>query len=193
MLVTQHFALWMLGLASPETQTSDHERRCLAHHAKGKQKLVEIGVWHGVTTCVLRAAMDPSGELLCVDPYPVGSFGFSVQQVIAQCTVSKIRNGRVRWIRKTGEEAGSSYSDSAVDFIFIDADHSYDGLKGDWEAWNEHIAIGGVVALHDSISSVERNIEDAGSLIYTREVVSRDQRFALVDIVDTLTVLKRLG
>src|ERR1700726_1292695 len=88
MLVTQHFALWMLGLASAETQSSEHERRCLAHHARGKKKLVEIGVWHGVSTCVLRCAMDPDGELLCVDPYPAGRFGFSVQQVIAQRTVS---------------------------------------------------------------------------------------------------------
>ncbi len=63
MRVLAHFLLWNLGLARAETQTSEAERDCLARHAKGRRRLVEVGVWHGVTTCRLRRVMAPDGAL----------------------------------------------------------------------------------------------------------------------------------
>ena len=57
MRVLTHFLVWRLGLAAAQTQTTPAERDCLALHAAGKRRCVEIGVWHGVTTCRLRAAM----------------------------------------------------------------------------------------------------------------------------------------
>src|SRR6185503_4484059 len=189
MRVMAHFLLWSLGLARPETQTSDAERDCLAHHAGGKKRLVEIGVWHGVTTCRLRQAMSSDGILFAVDPYPIGRLGFSAQQIIAHREVSRVLNGSVRWIRATGAEAARYYSTSGgetIDFVFIDGDHSYEALRGDWEGWSPFIAKGGIVALHDSHSSNARQINDAGSVIFTNEVILLDPRFELIEIVDTL-------
>jgi len=193
MRVMTHFLLWRLGLAKAETQTSEAERACLARHASGKRMLVEIGVWHGVTTCRLRSAMSPEGVLLGVDPYPVGRLGFSAQWHIARHEVSKISNGSVQWVRLTGVEAARLYAANgvAIDFIFIDGEHTYDGLRADWEAWSGLVAPGGVVALHDSCSSAARSIEDAGSVIYTREVIMPDARFEHLETVDTLTVMQR--
>ena len=196
MRVMTHFGLWMVGLAGPLTQTTEHERQCLARHAAGRRKLVEIGVWHGVTTCYLRRSMQNDGELLCVDPYRRGRLGFSARRRIAHRTVSKIRNGRVRWIRTSGEAAGRGYNlveEGPVDFIFIDGDHSYDGLQRDWEAWHQHVGCSGVVALHDSRSSLEQDLESWGSAIYTREVIAKCKQFRVVDTVDTLTVLERVA
>jgi len=194
MRVTTHFLLWALKLARPETQTSEAERATLARHAAGKERLVEIGVWHGVTTKVLLKAMAPDGLLWAVDPYPTGRFGFSVQRVIAQREIASAADGSVEWQRLTGVEAARLYAASErppVDFIFIDGDHSYNGLRGDWEAWSPLVAPGGVIALHDSRSSAERDIEGAGSVIFTRESILRDPRFRLVESVDTLTIMSR--
>jgi predicted O-methyltransferase YrrM len=188
-----HFLFWTVGLAEAETQTSAAERDCLARHAAGKRRLVEVGVWHGVTTCRLRAAMDPEGVLYAVDPYPVGRLGFSAQRVIARREVARVRNGRVCWLRTTGAQAGREHAASGrgpVDFLFLDGDHSYEGLRADWEAWGPLVGEGGVVCLHDSCSSAERDIDDAGSVAYTREVIHRDPRFECVEVVDTLTVLR---
>jgi predicted O-methyltransferase YrrM len=196
MRVMTHFGLWMVGLAEPLTQTTERERQCLARYAAGRRKLVEIGVWHGVTTCYLRRSMEKNGELLCVDPYRRGRLGFSAQKRIAHRTVSKIRNGRVRWMRTTGDAAGRGYNfadEGPVDFIFIDGDHSYDGLQRDWEAWNQHVGRSGIVALHDSRSSAEQDLESWGSAIYTREVIAKSAQFRIVDGVDTLTVLERVA
>jgi predicted O-methyltransferase YrrM len=194
MRVTTHFALWLLGLAEAETQTSDKERTCLSRFAGGRKRLVEIGTWHGVSSSCLKRAMAPDGVLICVDPYPIGRFGFSIQRLIALKEVSKVRNGTVRWIRMTGADAGRQFAgsgESAVDFIFIDGDHSYDGLRQDWEIWSGLLADGGFIALHDSRSSAARKIDDAGSVIYTREVILPDPRFRLIECVDTLSVLER--
>jgi predicted O-methyltransferase YrrM len=194
MRVLTHFLLWNVGLARAETQTSEAERACLARHAEGRRRLAEVGVWHGVTTCQLRRMMAPDGLLFGIDPYPAGRLGFSAQRVIARREVERSQGGEVRWLRLTGVEAARRLAEAGeppVDFVFIDGDHSYDGLRGDWEAWSGFVAPGGVVALHDSCSSAEREIEDAGSVLYTRDVVCRDARYELAEVVDTLTVMRR--
>ena len=192
MRVLVHFALWRLALAHAETQTTESERDCLSRHASGRKRLAEIGVWHGVTTARLRQAMASDATLFAVDPYPRGRLGFSMQFVIARKEVSQITNGSVRWIRKAGAEAAQELSGSkAFDFVFIDADHSYEGLQADWVGWSPLLANEGVIGLHDSRSTAQRPIDDAGSVRFTRDVVLRDQRFEVIDAVDSLTVLRR--
>ncbi len=189
-----HLLLWRLGLAPAETQTTAAERDCLARHAAGRRRLAEIGVWHGVTTRRLRAAMAPDAVLFAIDPYPRGRLGFSPQRYVAQREVARTPGGTVRWLRSTGAEAGRAFQrdgEAPVDFIFIDGDHSYEGLKGDWEAWRALVAPGGVIALHDSRPTPSRPIDAAGSVIFTREVILRDPHYAAVDTVDSLTVLRR--
>lgn len=193
MRTSVHFLLWAVGLAKAETQTTERERDCLAKYAERRHRLVEIGTWHGVTTLRLRRAMAPDGTLFAVDPYPVGRLGFSYQRPIALRETRKSRNGGITWIRKTGRDAAKETwaSQSPVDFIFIDGDHSYEGLRGDWEGWNPLVGAGGIVALHDSRSTEARRIDQAGSVIYTRNVISKDSNFELVDEVDSLSVFRK--
>ena len=47
------------------------------------------------------------------------------------------------------------------------------------------------VARHDSVSSSSRNIEDAGSVRYTRETIAKDPRFRRIRTVETLTFWSR--
>jgi predicted O-methyltransferase YrrM len=191
--VLLHFVLWNLNLSSAETQTTSAERDALARHASGRERLAEVGVWHGVTTCRLRKAMSPKGLLFAIDPYPVGRLGFSAQQVIAHREVRQISNGRIEWLRETGVGAANRLRETGqnIEFVFIDGDHSYDGLKGDWENWKSLVLPGGVIALHDSRSTPIRNIDDAGSVKYTESVILKDPTFSVVEAVDSLTVLRR--
>jgi hypothetical protein len=97
-------------------------------------------------------------------------------------------------VRAMSVEAARAYARSGAeppDFIFIDGDHSFEGLRGDWEAWSGLVASDGVVALHDTHSCAARNIENAGSVRYASEVILHDSRFRLLEQVDTLTVLQR--
>ena len=189
MKVLSHYIAWTVGLTTATTQTTSAERDCLARYATGRRRLVEIGVWHGVTTKRLRAAMHAQGVLSAVDPFPIGRLGFSVQQHIAHREVNTIANGQIAWLRTTGAVAARDHE--AVDFVFIDGDHSEDGLLADWRAWSPLVEHGGIVALHDSRSTPERPIGEAGSVKVTNEVILRDERFSVVDTVDSLTVLQR--
>jgi len=194
MPVSVHFLLWCLGLERATTQTTDAERDCLARCAAGRRRVVEIGVWHGVTTRRLRAALAPGGVLFAVDPFPVGRMRFSPQRVIARRQVAAVSTGRVEWVRLTGEEAARWYAsrgEPGPDLVFIDGDHSYDGLRRDWEAWSGLLAAGGLVALHDSRSTEARPIEEAGSVHFTTGVILHDPRFEVAEVVDSLTVLRR--
>lgn len=195
MNVLSHYSLWLMGLARASTQTTEEERACLAKHARGCRRLAEIGVWHGVTTARLRSVMASDGVLYAVDPYPVGRFGISFQQRIAHAEVSRVAVGRVEWLRLTGGAAARHIADhnlGPMDFLFIDGNHTYDGLQEDWESWSGLIAPGsGIVALHDSFPAEGRGIDDAGSVAYTRDVIRRDLRFRVVEVTETVTVLQR--
>ena len=141
MIVVWYLVRWCLGLTHGETQTTEAERDCIARRAVGRRRLAEIGVWHGVTTARLRQEMSADGVLLAIDPFHPGRLGFSIQRIIARRSVARHRRGRVVWLRTTGANAASEPAArelGGVDFIFIDGDHSYDALRGDWEAWSPY-------------------------------------------------------
>lgn len=190
------FALWRIRLADANTQTTRAERDTLARHAKSRLRPVEIGVWQGVTTRRLRAAMHPDAELWAIDPYVKGRLGVSFPELIAHGEVDLVENGRVRWVKATAADAAVQWTRERrepTDFVFVDGDHSWDGISTDWNAWSGLVAPGGIVALHDSRSTPERPIEEAGSVRFTREFILKDERFRVVDEVDSLTVVERAG
>jgi hypothetical protein len=187
-----HYLLYLLGAQRPITQTTEEEREALRSYATGKKRLVEIGVFHGVNTRTFREVMAPDAILLAIDPFPrffFGVRGLGWARRIAHREVSKCSNGQVIWVETTGQAA----IDDArvrpclpVDFVFIDGDHSWEGIKGDWESWREHITVGGVVCLHDT-----QNRPGSGSEQYMNEVISVDPAFELIASVWSLSVLRK--
>ena len=187
-----HLMCWALGLAAPQTQTTAREREAVARYAYRRSRIVEVGVWHGVTTAVLRAAMAPHGALWAVDPFPAGRLGFSPQRPIAKRSVARVSNGAVSWIRETGQIAAERYKAEQlppVDLVFLDGDHSYAVVMQDWDAWSPLVVMGGVICVHDSAAT--EYLPDCGSIQAVNEIVARDTRFERVEVVDTLTVLRR--
>ena len=57
--------------------------------------------------------------------------------------------GRVEIHRMKTTEAAPLIADGSLDFIFIDADHSYEGCSADIEAWRGKVRRGGIIAGHD--------------------------------------------
>jgi predicted O-methyltransferase YrrM len=193
MSVFSHFIKWKLGLASAEAVTTAAEGECLTRHARGKKRLAEIGVWQGGTTKRLRSAMAADARLFAVDPFPKGRLGFSTHRAIASREVATIANGTVVWIRATAADAARDPAVRAggFDFVFLDALHTYDGLREDWDAWSPLVAPGGIIAIHDSRATPGGHSEQVGGVRFTKDVIRRDPRFEVADEVDSLTALRR--
>jgi predicted O-methyltransferase YrrM len=92
-------------------------------------------------------------------------------------------------VRKRSGEAAATWT-RPIDFLFIDADHSWTGIARDWTDWVPHVVPGGIIALHDSRSVEGR--EDLDSVRFTDDVVLRDPRVRRLEVVDSLTVLERV-
>lgn len=56
---------------------------------------------------------------------------------------------RVEIKRMDTVAAAETVEDDSLDFVFIDADHSYEGCKRDIEAWYPKVRDGGLIAGHD--------------------------------------------
>jgi predicted O-methyltransferase YrrM len=197
MRVFAHFVKWSLGLEPAEGITSAGESEALVRHARGRKRLAEIGVWEGGTTKRLRAAMAPDAALCAVDPFPRGRLGFSTHRAIATREVATIANGTVVWVRKTAKEAAEDprvrafVASGGFEFVFLDALHTYEGLREDWTAWSPLVAPGGAIAIHDSRATPSGHTDDVGGVRFTSEVILADPRFDVAEAVDSLTVLLR--
>lgn len=60
-----------------------------------------------------------------------------------------IDSGQFIIIRKTSMDALINIPDGSLDFVFIDADHTYDAVKEDINGWTPKVRFGGIVSGHD--------------------------------------------
>jgi cephalosporin hydroxylase len=55
--------------------------------------------------------------------------------------------------QETLEEVKKILNGKLINFLFIDADHSYDGVKKDYEMYGSLVKQGGIIAFHDIVKS----------------------------------------
>lgn len=106
---------------------------------------VEVGVALGQSVAYLAVELINRGApctLDLVDQYtegtaPVIAYLSPVKQIIGD-----LHKG-MSW------DAAANYKDQSLDFVFIDAGHTYNDVKKDIDAWLPKIKIGGIIAGHD--------------------------------------------
>lgn len=126
----------------------------------GYRKGAELGVSQGRFTMFLCATIHDM-EMIAVDKWEEQPNNSAEGQqtylgwdhdVSYRCfteNCDKFFPGRVQIIKSDTVEAAKLVADGSLDFVFIDADHSYEGCKRDIEAWFPKVRSGGMVAGHD--------------------------------------------
>lgn len=118
--------------------------------------VVEIGSFLGGTFYCWCQAADPQAFLVSMD-YAEGKF-----RPEDLAPVSLLRSfGQpmqdLRFVRGdshklvTRMELMGHLAGREVDFLFIDGDHTYEGVKQDWEMYSPLVRDGGLVAFHDIV------------------------------------------
>lgn len=156
---------------------------------------MELGTDEGANSLNLRTAMHPEGVLYLVDPYEPGRLGVNFSFLIARREVSKSRNGRVVFVRKSSQEAALDWR-GEIDFVFIDGDHSREGALRDWLDWSPHVTETGLVAFHDAhVFSGGWAEPSWGPVRVVAEILEGRHavggRFEVAETVDSLVVLRR--
>ena len=123
--------------------------------ARRPRTIVEIGTARGETAFLLARAGAPDAHIVCVD-LPAGPFGgvsipnrarlwasFAVDQQTVTLLERDSHDPRTAEI--VGQMVGS------IDVLFIDGDHSYEGVAEDFRMYVPMVAPGGLIALHDIV------------------------------------------
>ena len=178
-----------LGLRRAAAQHSEAEGKLLRKFAAESQCTVEIGVAEGGSAWEAAQVMRPGGRLYLIDPYfrarlPI----MSPTEVVARCLVRSVARCDVHWIRQFSHLARPSWT-MPIDFLFIDGDHSYDGVRKDWDDWTPLVREGGRVALHDAHPEADWTEPDHGPVRLLEEVTHGG--WQIVEHVDSLVVLER--
>jgi predicted O-methyltransferase YrrM len=181
-----HFIKCLLGFDRPDTQTTKREQQAISKYAQHAKAGVEIGVFEGVNTITIAAAMHAGGKLIGIDPFFKGKLGICYHEKIARHSISKIK-----LLALFSYDAIKEVPDDA-DFIFIDGDHSYEGFKRDWFEWSVKLATNGIIALHDtSVPGHDASVKNLGSYKFFNEHVKLDNRFEILETIDSLNILRK--
>lgn len=187
-----HLIKYWLGLEKAHTQTTENEQACIRKYARNAKNCLEIGVYEGVNTALIAASMLPDGKLYAIDPFFKGTLGICYHEIVAKTSLR--RKGlleKVEFIPKLSFEAGNDVPDD-LDFIFVDGDHSLEGIRKDWEIFSRKLKPEGFILLHDtSVPPHDPSVANLGSYAYFNEIIKNDERFSLLETVDSLNVLKR--
>jgi len=113
----------------------------------------EVGVEQGKYSKVLADSI-PDLTLYLIDPWQAyRTYREHVSQDkldgFAEITRERLQGADFIVIRDFSVPAASTFGDDSLDFVYIDANHSYEDVMKDIIAWTPKVKKGGIVAGHD--------------------------------------------
>jgi glycosyltransferase involved in cell wall biosynthesis/SAM-dependent methyltransferase/predicted O-methyltransferase YrrM len=117
--------------------------------------VLEIGLDFGGTFFLWSRTAAPDAQLLAIDTKPVGRFGdWSPFSIVRKSFAVGLQHitllmGSDSHEDTTWRRIVVLLDGRAIDFLFIDGDHSYDGVWQDFKMYSSLVAPGGLIAFHD--------------------------------------------
>jgi predicted O-methyltransferase YrrM len=120
------------------------------------QVCVEIGSAQGRSACFIGTALRDNGmgKLYAIDPHCQTDWNDTASIDTYSIMMRNIRRLKlqkhVEIVREMSNTAAQRWS-LPIDLLFIDGDHSYEGVKYDWNAFVSFVQPFGLVIFHDTL------------------------------------------
>jgi hypothetical protein len=121
---------------------------------------VEVGSWKGKSSAFMAVEIINSGKNIkfdCIDLWGGNNVDGSQNNPNDNSLYDLFLNNMkpledyYKPFRISSYEGAKLYKDNSLDFVFIDANHSYEPLKQDIQVWLPKIKKGGIISGHDYI------------------------------------------
>jgi hypothetical protein len=118
--------------------TTDEELKFLSYLASRSKSVVEVGSWKGRSTKALLEAC--RGRVFAVDTWNGTGSDYSLiaaanKDIFQEFYDNVGHYSNLEIMRGDSVEMSKCFNGSKVDMVFIDADHDYEAIKADIEAW----------------------------------------------------------
>lgn len=157
------------------------------------RRVIEIGRYKGGSTLLLAAAMEGEGILWSVDNGEKEKRLLSAENARPSDNQLKDRLkelglGNVDII--VGDSRFIEIDTGEVDLVLIDGDHSYEGVKNDFERFGMRVRAGGVVLFDDAVPEHTFGGYSEGVSRFVTQVLDKDE-FELHKTVNRMVHLQR--
>ena len=143
------------------------------------KRILEIGTNHGGSTVFWDHLAGPGGFVVGMDNC---GFEGNIMSMFNPkfCSYSPVSDLRLLKRNSHAPETVAEMSSmfpEGIDFLFIDGDHSYAGVKQDYEDYSPLVRPGGLVAFHDTLMSPEEDVlHSMGVSRLWREITDRPKK-----------------
>jgi predicted O-methyltransferase YrrM len=148
------------------------------------QRMLEVGTARGGTLFLFSRVADANAGLVTID-LPKGPFGGGYGRDRVPLLKALPRGGQtLKLIRSDSHAFGTLtevrrwFGDEPLDFVFIDGDHAYDGVRRDFMMYGPLVRPSGLIAIHDivpgrqdRVGGVPRFWQEIASVSDNREFV----------------------
>ena len=150
---------------------------------KKPKYILEIGTMGGGTLFLFSRIASDDGVIISID-LPGGRFGGGYSATRKPLFNSFSLKDQKIWLirkdshkRETFNEIKNILNGNKIDFLFIDGDHSYEGVKKDFEMYKSLVKNNGMIALHDI---VKIDIKDIDVSKFWNEIESKYENIEII-------------
>ena len=157
----------------------------------------ELGIWTGCSTIYLLDNFASIKRHVCADPYltytdsPGAGAPQSVYDEFFQTWLANrsLHDNRIEFHKTSSADLAPLLEDDLFDFIFVDGDHSREGVYRDLSLYYPKVRSGGIIAGHDWESQGWFGVQE-GVLDFMKTIPESQQNFEVVPKGDCFVIYK---
>ncbi len=179
-------------LGNRESITTGTQKVILSLMAMQKKNgvIVELGSWTGGGVLIMAPYLTHDHSYHAVDTFSAEHMPASYirddlkgrsQMEVFNDNIAPLKDKVVIHKGFTNDVAATWPKDLKIDLLFIDADHSYEGVSSDWKNWSPFMNKGGIIAFHDYYVKTRGGHSGVRQFINRKIVPNSGKRFHFVE------------